>query len=104
MVNPLARPCPRGAGVPLCPTNFPHSSALLGLACSEPATLAQTQPGDVSMALGSRVLKRGWLTLSPQLNWGHGVAGTRWLRLVIPRACAWIHFLWRSSAHVFHWL
>src|SRR5258708_3341902 len=40
-------------------TNLPHSSALLGLACLDPATLARTRPGDVSMALGSRVLKRG---------------------------------------------
>src|SRR5260370_21891749 len=104
MVSPLARPCPCGAGVPLCPVYLPHSSALLGLACSDPATLARTLPGDVSIALGSRALKRGWLTRGPQLNWGRGVVGTRWLRLVIPRAWAWIHFLWRSNAHVFHWL
>ena len=69
--NPFPLPPPLGVGSPRIGAGPPSAGTMGEVVLSR----ARTHPGNISMALGSRVLKRGWPELGqgPQLEDGCGV-------------------------------
>ena len=68
--KPFPLPLPLGFGSPRVGAGPPNAGTTGDVMLS----LALTRPGDVSIALGSRILKRGWPELGrgPQFEEGHG--------------------------------